>query len=68
MFSFTHYDIAREIGKRKASYIAATGADVVATSCPSCMMQLADMLHRNGLPQRVVHVAELLAPSYPRLD
>jgi glycolate oxidase iron-sulfur subunit len=65
MFSFTHYDIAKEIGKRKASYIAATGADVVSTSCPSCMMQLEDMLRRNGLPQRVVHIAQLLAPSYP---
>jgi glycolate oxidase iron-sulfur subunit len=68
MFSFTHYDIAKEIGKRKASYIAATGADIVATSCPSCMMQLTDMLHRNGLPQKVVHIVELLASCYPRLD
>lgn len=67
MFSFTHYDIAKEIGKKKASYIAATGADLVATSCPSCMMQLKDMLHRNGLSQQVVHLVELLAPCYPRL-
>jgi glycolate oxidase iron-sulfur subunit len=65
MFSFTHYDIAKEIGKKKASFIAATGADVVATACPSCMMQLTDMLNRNGLPQRVVHIAQLLAPHYP---
>lgn len=65
MFSFTHYDIAKEIGKKKVTYIAATGADLVATSCPSCMMQLEDMLRRYGLPQRVVHVAQLLAPCYP---
>jgi glycolate oxidase iron-sulfur subunit len=65
MFSFTHYDIAKEIGKKKASFIAATGADVVATSCPSCMMQLEDMIRRNGLPQKVVHVVQLLAPCYP---
>jgi glycolate oxidase iron-sulfur subunit len=64
MFSFTHYDIAKEVGRRKASYIAATGADVVATSCPSCMMQLEDMLRRNGLPQKVMHLTELLAPCY----
>lgn len=67
-FSFSHYDIAKEIGRKKASYIAATGADVVATACPSCMMQLEDMLRRNGLPQRVVHLIELLAPCYPPLD
>jgi glycolate oxidase iron-sulfur subunit len=68
MFSFSHYDIAKEIGKKKASFVAATGADLVATSCPSCIMQLEDMLRRNGLPQRVVHVGQLLAPCYPRLD
>jgi glycolate oxidase iron-sulfur subunit len=68
MFSFTHYDIAKEIGRRKASYIAATGADAVATSCPSCMMQLEDMLRRNGLPQRVMHLMQLLAPCYLPLE
>jgi glycolate oxidase iron-sulfur subunit len=67
-FSFSHYDLAREIGRKKANYIAATGADVVATSCPSCMMQLEDMLRRNGLPQKVVHIVELLAPYYPLLE
>lgn len=67
-FSFSHYDLAKEIGRKKVNYIAATGADVVATSCPSCMMQLDDMLRRNGLPQKVVHVVELLAPYYPPLE
>jgi glycolate oxidase iron-sulfur subunit len=65
-FSLTHYDISKEIGKKKANCIAATGADVVATSCPSCMMQLEDMLRRNGLPQKVMHVIQLLAPYYEK--
>jgi glycolate oxidase iron-sulfur subunit len=68
MFSYSHYDIAREIGRKKTGFIAATGAEAVATSCPSCMMQLEDMLRRNGLPQRVVHLMELLAPCYPPLE
>jgi glycolate oxidase iron-sulfur subunit len=67
-FSFSYYDLAKEIGRKKVSCIAATGADVVATSCPSCMMQLEDMLKRNGLPQNVVHVVELLAPYYAPLN
>jgi glycolate oxidase iron-sulfur subunit len=67
-FTFTHYDIAKEIGRRKAGNIAATEAAVVATACPSCMMQLRDMLQRNGLPQEVMHVIELLAECYPRLE
>ncbi len=66
-FSFSHYDLAKEIGRKKVGFVAATGAAVVATSCPSCMMQLEDMLRRNGLPQRVVHVVELLAPYYAPL-
>jgi glycolate oxidase iron-sulfur subunit len=68
MFSFTHYDISKEIGRRKAICIAATAADAVATSCPSCMMQLEDMLRRNGLPQKVMHLVEVVAPCYPPLD
>jgi glycolate oxidase iron-sulfur subunit len=67
-FSLSYYDLARAVGTRKANYIAASGADVVATSCPSCMMQLADMLSRNGLPQKVVHLAELVAACYPPLE
>jgi len=67
-FSLTHYDLAKAIGRRKAANIAASGADVVATSCPSCMMQLEDMLRRNGLPQRVVHLADLVAGCYPSLE
>lgn len=66
-FSLTHYDISKGIGKKKANCIAATGADVVATSCPSCMMQLEDMLRRNGLPQKVMHVAQLLVPYYEKV-
>ncbi|MFZ1946606.1 MAG: (Fe-S)-binding protein [bacterium] len=67
-FSLSYYDLARAVGARKANYVAASGADVVATSCPSCMMQLADMLGRNGLPQKVVHLAELVAACYPPLE
>lgn len=67
-FSLSHYDLSKAIGTRKVGCIAASGADVVATSCPSCMMQLADMLGRNRLPQKVVHLAELVADCYPALE
>ncbi|MEI3455052.1 MAG: hypothetical protein V8Q91_17025 [Bilophila wadsworthia] len=33
---------------KKRDGVVATGADVVATGCPACMMQLSDMLARNG--------------------
>jgi glycolate oxidase iron-sulfur subunit len=67
-FSLSHYDLSMAIGRKKANCIAASGAEIVATSCPSCMMQLEDVLGRSGLPQKVVHLVELLAPCYPPLE
>lgn len=67
-FSLSHYDLSKAIGRRKASFVAASGAEVVATSCPSCIMQLEDMLGRNRLPQRVAHIAQVVAACYPPLE
>lgn len=61
LFSLHHYDLALEIGGARIEDIAATGADVVATGCPSCRAQLTDLLRRAGSPARVVHTVELLA-------
>lgn len=68
LFSFTHYSIAKAIGQKKANQIAATGAEAVVTSCPSCMMQLEDMLRRSGLQQKVQHIAEVVAENYPPIE
>jgi glycolate oxidase iron-sulfur subunit len=38
-----------------------TGADVVATGCPGCMMQLSDGLKQHGQQTRVMHALEILA-------
>ncbi len=56
-FILKNYDLSSQIFERKRRAITATGADVVATSCPACMIQL-----NNGLRGRVKvkHVAELL--------
>lgn len=51
------YATSQKIFERKRRAIMESGADVVATSCPACMIQL-----KNGLDAsvRVAHVAELL--------
>ena len=36
-FTLQHYDLSKRIGRRKRDTIVATGAKVVATSCPACM-------------------------------
>ncbi|MEK6777931.1 MAG: (Fe-S)-binding protein [bacterium] len=60
LFSMSHYDLSLKIGRHKAERIRETGADVVATACPSCIIHLTDLLERAGLKIRVMHVCELL--------
>jgi glycolate oxidase iron-sulfur subunit len=45
-------EISEDLGLRKASNLAATGADLVVTSNPGCLGQIADALHhvKPGLP------------------
>lgn len=62
-FNIKHYKLSDIIGRKKAEGIAATGAEVAATSCPACMLQLADMLSKTGHSIPVRHVVELYAES-----
>ena len=54
------YDTAQKIFERKRRAIERSGADIVATSCPACMIQL-----KNGLPAgtAVKHIAQVLDES-----
>jgi len=65
-FSLTHQELSIAIGARKAADIAQTGAEVVATACPGCRMQLADVLAQAGEDRPVAHVVELLAAAADR--
>ncbi|CAK7057447.1 MAG: Lactate utilization protein A [Desulfovibrio sp.] len=60
-FTVFHYDIARQIGQKKRDMIIGTKAPVAATACPACMMQLNDVLSRNGDRVLVKHSIELYA-------
>ncbi len=59
-FAIKHYDMGMEQGARKANWINDSKADVVVTACPSCQLQLADSLHRNGFDIPVMHTADLI--------
>jgi len=63
-FNLTYYDLSTRIGKRKAEYIRKTGAGLVVTGCPSCIMQLDHVLRLEQSPVQVMHLAELLSMSY----
>ena len=55
------FDTSQRIVARKRQAVEQTGADLVATSCPACMIQL-----KTGLPRtiEVRHIAQVLQDSY----
>jgi len=59
-FSVYHYDITKKIADKKMDGIKATGADIVVTACPGCMINLIDNVLRNKMPQKVYHFLELV--------
>jgi glycolate oxidase iron-sulfur subunit len=64
-YSVYHYANSKKIGAKKAGHIRASGAELVATDCPGCIMQLQDSINRAGGSQRAVHILELLAAALP---
>ena len=51
---------AAQLGDRKAESVLATGADVLVTSNPGCMLQLRASLEARGETLPMAHVAEVL--------
>ncbi len=58
--SMNNYELSIKITERKANSVRDCGADIVATACPGCIVQLRDGLHRYGVNAKVVHVVDLL--------
>ena len=64
-FSVHHYETSQEIGNQKAKHVAQSGAQIVATACPGCIIQLQDSLNRQKIPARAVHLLELVSQALP---
>jgi len=62
---FRMTDVLDRMGRAKAAAIVKSGAEVVATECPSCMMRLEAALWRAGSRAQVVHLAELVEMTIP---
>ncbi|GAW48904.1 MULTISPECIES: glycolate oxidase subunit GlcF [unclassified Nocardioides] len=54
---------ARELGDRKAANIVATGAQLLVTANPGCLMQVASAIDRSGHPMGMAHTIEVLDAS-----
>jgi glycolate oxidase iron-sulfur subunit len=64
----THYETSRRVMDRKLDNLTRTGAEVVASGCPGCQMQLLSGVRRRGIPVRVVHPVTLLDEAYEASD
>ena len=64
-YSVYHYETSKKIGAKKARHIEASGAELVATDCPGCIMQLQDSVNHAGQQQRAVHILQLLNDALP---
>ena len=65
-YSVYHYATAKQIGAKKASGIAESGAELVATDCPGCIMQLQDSINHTNGPQKALHILDLLVQALPQ--
>lgn len=62
-FSVYHYEFSKAIGARKISGLKESGAELIATACPGCIMQLQDNINHEGLKVRAIHILELMAEA-----
>ena len=60
----THYETSTKVLARKMDNLSSIGAQIVASGCPGCQMQLTTGILRDGLDVRVVHPITLLDEAY----
>jgi glycolate oxidase iron-sulfur subunit len=60
----THYHTSVGVLESKMDRVAETTAEIVASGCPGCQMQLSVGVKRRGLQAKVVHPSQLLAEAY----
>ena len=64
IYNLIQPEMATELLDRKLRHIKSTGASVVATGNPGCLLQIINGAKRENLPLRVVHPITLLAEAY----
>ena len=64
IYNLIEPDTSNRVLSPKLRNIEATGADLVATGNPGCLMQIGAGLRRNALRARTVHPVDLLDASY----
>jgi glycolate oxidase iron-sulfur subunit len=64
IYNVLQNEMAMTVLKSKMDYVNMTGAEVIVTANPGCMLQLQAGAKLHGKGQRVAHVVEILDESY----
>jgi glycolate oxidase iron-sulfur subunit len=64
IYNLTHPELAGQLQARKLENAAATGAPVIVTANPGCLIQLQAGAAKRGLGVQVRHIADLLDEAY----
>ncbi len=68
VYNITQPEMADDLLRRKVGHIKTTGANVVATGNPGCLLQVQNGCAREGMAVRVAHPVTLLAEAYRAAD
>ena len=64
IYNVVQNEMSMKILEKKMRYVNSTGAEVIVTANPGCMIQLAAGVRKQGRGQRVAHVVEILDEAY----
>jgi glycolate oxidase iron-sulfur subunit len=59
-YAFAHYELSQQVLSRKMENLKKSGADLLVTSCPACIMHLSYGVRKHGLSTKVCHISELI--------
>jgi len=68
IYNIIQPEMANQLLERKLDHIQSTGATIVATGNPGCLLQLINGARNRGMNLRVVHPVTLLAEAYRRAN
>jgi len=67
-FSVYHYETSKAIGARKIPGLRESRAELIATACPGCIMQLQDVINHARLEVKAVHILDLISEALGLTD
>lgn len=59
-FSIYHPELSQIVADTKMECVEKSGAEVIATGCPACIMQLRDSIVHRKMTQRAIHTIEII--------